>query len=471
FFDGRAQAVVHRALGGDLLQHARGQRVAPDRQPILRGQPHDAARRVGRHLLGDLVADAVELDPVLARHDRPRRHHARRQRRRHQIGRRKRFAAALIVLRRIGVEHRAGRPVNGLTVKIAQVCARDGNHARRRTTSPPSRKREAAPVFSGRQRPPLKKNSAMPDSPAPRKRWFLKGLAILGQLLGELVLLAALLVIVRGQIPWTLDAAGADERWQRIALTAATIDALLCGLRHGLRRPRQLGRALLCFAIAAIAGWLWLAWDDPKLDFPPEDYLSAADSPEAEASHALVLRYRSGEDSRLPAGLPDLREPHSLAGNKTPTNEQWTAFVTEHRDEIQQGWDQLADHRAWIAEMAAAPRLADLTTSIGDPIPSFRDLRAPARYMTWQARALALEGRGDEALAEVATLLAVSQKLTPESRTLVRGMIAVVMQKMALQTADFVLTTTETSTESRTHLLAVVTARQNPADAARLLVW
>src|SRR5690606_8996580 len=111
------------------------------------------------------------------------------------------------------------------------------------------------------------------------------------------------------------------------------------------------------------------------------------------------------------------------------------------------------------------------TTSIGDPIPSFRDLRAPARYMTWQARALALEGRGDEALAEVATLLAVSQKLTPESRTLVRGMIAVVMQKMALQTADFVLTTTETSTESRTHLLAVVTARQNPADAARLLVW
>ena len=311
----------------------------------------------------------------------------------------------------------------------------------------------------------------MPDSPAPRKRWFLKGLAILGQLLGALVLLAALVVIVREQIPWTLDAAGADERWQRVALTAATIVALLCGLRHGLRRPRQIGRALVCFAITAIAGWLWLAWDDPKLDFPPEDYLTAADSPEAEASHALVLRYRSGEDSRLPADLPDLREPHSLAGNKTPTNEQWTAFVTEHRAEIQQGWDQLADHRAWIAEMAAAPRLADLTTSITGPFPSFESLRTSSRFMTWQARALALEGRGDEALAEIGTLLGASQKLIPHSRTILRRMIAIVLQRLAINTANFVLDSAKTSPEARARLLALVSSRPDASAAAYNLLW
>lgn len=311
----------------------------------------------------------------------------------------------------------------------------------------------------------------MPDSPAPRKRWFLKGLAILGQLLGALVLLAALVVIVREQIPWTLDAAGADERWQRVALTAATIVALLCGLRHGLRRPRQIGRALVCFAIAAVAGWLWLAWDDPKLDFPPEDYLSADDSPEAEASHALVLRYRSSEDSRLPADLPDLREPHSLAGNKTPTNEQWTAFITEHRAEIQQGWDQLADHRAWIAEMAAAPRLADLTTSITGPFPSFESLRTSSRFMTWQARALALEGRGDEALAEIGTLLGASQKLIPHSRTILRRMIAIVLQRLAINTANFVLNSTKTSPEARERLLAVVSSRPDASTAAYNLLW
>ncbi len=303
-----------------------------------------------------------------------------------------------------------------------------------------------------------------------RVRWLTKGLLMLGRGLGVLLLATALLIVIREQTPWVIAEAGQGQQVWRGLLTATTLAAVLAGLWLWLFRPRPVVRMIGTLLVAMICGWSWLAWDDPQLDYPLENYLSASNYPEAQVTNDLVLRYRSGEDSRLPVDLPELHEPFTT-NNKTPTIEQWTAFVSGHRAEIQQGWEQLAEHRAWVAELAAAHRLADLITLLSDPIPSFKDLRAPTRFMMWQARALALENRGDEALAEVTTLLEAGQKLAPESRTLVRRMIAVVLQKTAIKSADFVLSVSETSVESRLRLLTVLQSRENPVEGARKLVW
>ncbi len=304
-----------------------------------------------------------------------------------------------------------------------------------------------------------------------RARRLVKVLKILVRITVGLLLVAGLITVFREQLPWTFDEAGAGERAGRVALTTATLVLSATALMLWLRWPRPVWRTALCLLAATVCGWSWLAWDDPVLEYPPENYLTVFDDPAAQASHDLVLRYRTGAGSTLPKDLPVLREPRSSSSDVQPTAEQWTVFVTDNRADIERGWEMLADRRAWMAEMAGAPRLADLTAGIGDPIPSFRDLREASRFMSWHARMLAMDGRGDEALAEIGQILEVGQKLEPESRTLVRGMIAIVLRKMALLTAASVLETTEVSPDSRARFAGILAQRQPAVDGAYHLIW
>lgn len=309
----------------------------------------------------------------------------------------------------------------------------------------------------------------MVEQSAPRSPPFVNVLRKLALGVGGFLLVLMAALIVREQIPWAFAEAGEGERWARVLLMAMSA-ILWCLIPwFWLRRVRRraLGSALLL--VFLLIGWL--AWDDPVLKYSPDDYLAAPDWPGAEESYALVLRYPTHDEPDLPEPLRMLHEPTAVRNSAPLETEAWRAFLQEHREDIMAGWTALAAQREWVAEMAREPRLADLATSLGAPFVSFRQLRPTARFMTWHAGLLALDGRGDEALAELTILLEASQKLIPESRMLVRVMIARILNKMALQATDFVLDVGETTSAGRVAFLAVLQERPDPVDTARRMIW
>ncbi|MFH1499148.1 MAG: hypothetical protein ABII82_15140 [Verrucomicrobiota bacterium] len=304
----------------------------------------------------------------------------------------------------------------------------------------------------------------MDDAPAPRKPLFAKPLRTLAPSAGIVLMLLLAVLILREQIPWSLAEEAGDERWQRRTLTAVTLLLWCLVPWFWWRRPRWL--AVTAFVLTAGAVTWWLAWDDPRLMYPPDDYIAAPDWPGAEESHALVLRFAGEGEPDLPKELLELREPSSET-DAQPDAGAWRLFLEENREEILRGWTALAEQRAWIAALAAEPRLADLTTSVGDPLPSFRQLRPTARFMTWHARLLALDGRHDEAAAELTILLEAAQKLMPESRTLFRRMIAQVLQRMALAGLEAVLDSGSLSAGVNNRLVHVLESREPATRLAR----
>jgi hypothetical protein len=80
---------------------------------------------------------------------------------------------------------------------------------------------------------------------------------------------------------------------------------------------------------------------------------------------------------------------------------------------------------------------------------AFQPFRAHYQHACAIASLQALDGHGDAALATLLPILEVNRKLEPSSRTLVRSMLARVGQRMAIETAAFVLDTTAVSPDSR----------------------
>ncbi len=126
--DSRVETLVHGTIARGGFQQLGGFRRLGDGQPELRRNPDDAAWSVGGHLLGDLELEPAQLDALLTSEERHGRRDAGGEGRRGQIGGRKRLAAALVVLRRIGVQLAARGFVEGDAMQLALVFAGDFDH-------------------------------------------------------------------------------------------------------------------------------------------------------------------------------------------------------------------------------------------------------------------------------------------------------------------------------------------------------
>jgi hypothetical protein len=104
------------------------------------------------------------------------------------------------------------------------------------------------------------------------------------------------------------------------------------------------------------------------------------------------------------------------------------------------------------------------------PILAFQPVRTYTQYAVAIASLQALDGRGDDAFATLTTLYSAARKLEPNARTLVRAMIAKVIQRMALNTAGFVLDRTAVSPASRAALAAEMSAAVSGPSGARRLI-
>ena len=252
-----------------------------------------------------------------------------------------------------------------------------------------------------------------------------------------------------------------------IALLVPIVALIFCSRRGWLRWPQ-----LTLLSTLVLGAFAYLMWDEPTVRRPlTMDELSPA-LPGDEATFQTYLRY--GKTSPAAKAFTPPKSQLSVAqgtGDIVAKPEKWAQFLRDNRAAIEAGWAELAPVRAWWDELAALPRVGDLTApDPSAPILAFQPVRTLTQFTVAVASLQALDGHGDEAMATLARLYDVARKFEPNSRTLVRAMIAKVIQKMALQTGGFVLDHAAVSPAGRAAFAAELSAATSGPPGARRLI-
>ncbi|MBI5766865.1 MAG: hypothetical protein HZA93_03670 [Verrucomicrobia bacterium] len=289
---------------------------------------------------------------------------------------------------------------------------------------------------------------------------FLRG-ALYLPLVTAYVLFVALAIIplVLGQ-PRVAD-------WLTLAAAVVLPIALTGILRR--RAVAPLPRIAIGYAVV-LPVLVYLAADDAALLHPVTLNDISPAFPGAEKSFAVLMRYAK----RQPLGR-DFKAPNRIfkqgpfVGPDKP--EAWAKWLAEHRADIEADWADLAPVRAWWDELATFDRIGDLTPGrIDADIMAFAPVRSYSQRAAAIAGLQALDGQGDAAFATLQPLLEVSRRLEPSARTLVRFMIARVMQRMALEAAAFVLDRTTVSPAARARFAAALAGGSGGEAGARRLI-
>jgi len=211
--------------------------------------------------------------------------------------------------------------------------------------------------------------------------------------------------------------------WGRIAAGAAAIGAVLIYLSH----------------------------DDPVIAKPITFDEFSPVFPGADESFNVLMRYGRQQAAAKNFKSPQFKDPYPAFVMRD--HAKWTATILLHRAEIEQHWKDLAVERAWWNELNGFDRIGDLTPpSFDSDIIAFQVFRALSQHAAGVASLEAIDGHGDEAVDTILPYLEVSRKLQPSSRTLVRTMVSVVIERMCLETSAFILDTTTVSPAARARL-------------------
>lgn len=235
----------------------------------------------------------------------------------------------------------------------------------------------------------------------------------------------------------------------------------------GIRRGWLSWRLQAAIWVLVLGLGTYLAYDDPVVDMPATLAELAPALPGDAVSYKVMSRYSNL--ANVPKFKLDPKIQQLVASLKRDDSD--TAKLQDNREGIEASWNEISVLHTWFAELAAFPRIGDLLTNAGDPIPPFTPLRTYSRYACAYAQLLALDGKGDEALALLGQLLDVSQKMFSTSRTLVRSMISIVMENITLTSAGYVLDHAATSATARAQLAATLAkGLTGPAGARRMIL-
>jgi hypothetical protein len=244
--------------------------------------------------------------------------------------------------------------------------------------------------------------------------------------------------------------------------------ALTYGIRRLVRNPwTRLG-----VSYAALAGVVaYLMIDEATVRRPLTLEAFAPTFPGGEESYEVFMRYGKqhplGRDFRFQPS----QKLYQGQGGWKPKDPQWSAWIATNRAELESGWAKLEPVRAWWSELNTFDRIADLTPpKVDAEIITFAPIRALTQHACAIASLQALDGNGDAAMETLLPILEVSRKLEPSARTLVRFMIARVAQKLALETAAFVLDTVPVSPSTRARLAGALTGGCAGPEGARYVV-
>jgi hypothetical protein len=223
-----------------------------------------------------------------------------------------------------------------------------------------------------------------------------------------------------------------------------------------------LGYAAVAFVLA------YLARDDAAIRHPLTMEEVSPVFPGAEASFNVLMRYGKAHPLAQNFKAPAFTRPYPTFNPAAPG--PWRATITAHRAELEAHWAELAPVRAWWAELNAFDRIGDLTPVRGDAeILAFQAVRSLSQHGIAIASLQALDGRGDDAIDTLLPFLQVGRKLQPYSRTLVRSMIAIVIERMSLETATFILDNSTVSPAARARLADALQGGDPEAGARHLL--
>jgi len=193
----------------------------------------------------------------------------------------------------------------------------------------------------------------------------------------------------------------------------------------------------------------YLAVDDPVYRRPVTVEELAPPFPGAEKSFEVLMRY----GKQHPLGKSFKEPPSIVAGKSAREPGPWREIIVANRAAFETRWTELAPVRAWWDELNAFDRIGDLTPPRSDAeVVAFHPFRAMSQNGCAVAGLLAIDGRGDEAIDVLIPLIQVGRKIQPSARTLVRLMIGIVIERMTLETAGFVLDTTTVSPAARARL-------------------
>ena len=259
----------------------------------------------------------------------------------------------------------------------------------------------------------------------------------------------------------------------RVAVAVAVLVMLFLplGLTIWAARRRWLTwPVLLAGTVVIVPVLAWLAWDDPAVRQPVTIEEFSPAFPGAEESFAVLMQYSKLTPS-AEAKAFYVRKAQFLV-LETPHNpEKWLAYVTANRAKIEHEWEAVAPQRRWQDELAKFDWIGDLTPSdYSANLITFGVWRSLSKLTCAKATLLALDGKGEDAIALLAQQLGVSRRLQRSSRTLVRTMIAVVVERMDLETLAVVMQKTPLSAANKSRLEAALGRDDSGPMARRLLM-
>ncbi|MBI5380546.1 MAG: hypothetical protein HZA31_01470 [Opitutae bacterium] len=289
---------------------------------------------------------------------------------------------------------------------------------------------------------------------------FLLGLAIAGW---SLTVRSAVLPLLTG---WSRppEAPLAAGLMAFLLLTPMVLLALLLRLRRGVWAVLGGGW------VVVIPTFVWLAWDDTEVRLPVTCEELAPPFPEAEKSYAVLMRYSERSSGQQAKGFasPDKLSPWTGNPDK---GEAWRADIVKNRTTLEADWALLAPGRQWWAELNAFEQIGDLTPpNLKADFISFQVWYSMAQRCCAIAGLQALDGQGDAAVATLLPALQLGRKLQPASRTLIRTLIGRAVEKMAMQTASFILDHATLSASAWAQLTAALAGDDGAAGARRLVL-
>lgn len=321
------------------------------------------------------------------------------------------------------------------------------------------------------QAPMNSPEGSAPASPTP-PLWALRAaaLALEAVVLTPILLLALIGASTRLE-QWVLGLFDAHSPYQQLALICAVPVLALVAAAVFAASWRLQSRSWPRIAVgyAALGAILaYLAHDDPTFRHPMAMEDISPVFPGEEAGYAVLMRYGKEHPLGLKFEAPAFKAAYSSFDPASPA--LWRETITSRRAEFEEHWDRLATERAWWSELNGLGRIGDLMPAKWDgEILSFKVIRAVSQHAIAIAGLQAIDGQGDQAVDTLLPILGVGRKLQPYSRTLVREMIGIVVEKLAIETATFILDTTPVSPEARARLVAALKEGDPEAGARHLL--
>ena len=320
--------------------------------------------------------------------------------------------------------------------------------------------------------------SATPPSVAPSASRLSRGLRFLVLLYValSLVLLTVLMLLALGsEFRTVLSAAiglSSAVPWEATVGLAALVLVIpigvlaVAGRRGWLTWPVL---ALLALAMAGVQGWL--ASDVDVLTHAVTVEELSPVLPGSEESFAHLMKHSKQAKSPESEAFAGLKLQITTLKAQPRDAAAWREAVRTNRAGLETDWAALAPHWRWLEALNAFRVVGDLTPArIDADIISFKIWRTLSQHGCARATLLAEDGRGDEAAAILCTLIEAGRKLQPSSRTLVRSMIGVVVERQAVETALLLLETTPPSAAARPRFIGALGADQTAALARRTLL-